>query len=128
MRRRCFAWRLSSSTSAHGRPNCRRFALKISQNSALFARHKEGAAHRRGTFCRLVPRSEVPDPLATNRVQGLQIESGTRIIALLVPITFRSPRQESRLCSADFGKWALAIRAEDGPLSDPTDHALATIA
>src|SRR6202035_3164803 len=28
-----------------------------------------------------------------NRVQGLQIESGTRIIDLLVPITFRSPRK-----------------------------------
>src|ERR1700756_4079322 len=75
MRRRCFAWRLNSSRNAHGRPNCRRFALKISQNSALFARHKEGAAHRRGT-----------------------IFAGR------------------------------AIRAEDGPVSDPTDHALATIA
>src|SRR5262249_8497420 len=28
-----------------------------------------------------------------NRVQGLQIESGTRIIDLLVPMTFRSPRK-----------------------------------
>ena len=28
-----------------------------------------------------------------NRVQGLQIESGTRIIDWLVPITFRSPRK-----------------------------------
>src|SRR6202023_2506278 len=28
-----------------------------------------------------------------NRVQGLQIESGTRITDLLVPITFRSPRK-----------------------------------
>jgi hypothetical protein len=28
-----------------------------------------------------------------NRVQGLQIESGTRIIDSLVPITFRSPRK-----------------------------------
>jgi len=28
-----------------------------------------------------------------NRVQGLQIESGTRIMDLLVPITFRSPRK-----------------------------------
>jgi hypothetical protein len=28
-----------------------------------------------------------------NRVQGLQIESGTGIMDLLVPITFRSPRK-----------------------------------
>jgi len=28
-----------------------------------------------------------------DRVQGLQIESGTRIMDLLVPITFRSPRE-----------------------------------
>ena len=28
-----------------------------------------------------------------NRVQGLQIESGTRIVDLLVPMTFRSPRK-----------------------------------
>jgi hypothetical protein len=28
-----------------------------------------------------------------NRAQGLQIESGTRIMDLLVPITFRSPRK-----------------------------------
>ena len=28
-----------------------------------------------------------------NRFQGLQIESGTRILGLLVPITFRSPRK-----------------------------------
>ena len=28
-----------------------------------------------------------------NRVQGLQIESGTIIIRLLVPMTFRSPRK-----------------------------------
>src|SRR5215472_15678727 len=38
-------------------------------------------------------RSEVPDSLAANRVQGLQIESGTRIMDLLVPMTFRSPRK-----------------------------------
>src|ERR1700730_11285865 len=29
-----------------------------------------------------------------NLVQGLQIESGTRIIDLLVPMTFRSPRKD----------------------------------
>jgi hypothetical protein len=31
--------------------------------------------------------------LRQNRIQGLQIESGTRIICLPVPITFRSPRK-----------------------------------
>ena len=31
--------------------------------------------------------------LRQDRVQGLQIESGTRIIGLLVPVTFRSPRK-----------------------------------
>jgi hypothetical protein len=29
-----------------------------------------------------------------NRLQGLQIESGTRIMDLLVPMTFRSPRKD----------------------------------
>jgi hypothetical protein len=38
--------------------------------------------------------------------QGLQIESGTRIMDLLVPMTFRSSRTVLQRWNANFGKWA----------------------
>src|SRR5262245_32497561 len=43
-----------------------------------------------------------------NRIQGLQIVSGTRIISLVVPMTFRSSCTVARQWSTNFGKWALA--------------------
>jgi hypothetical protein len=44
--------------------------------------------------------------LRQNRVQGLQIESGTGIIDFPVPITFRSPRKGVAAMERGLRKWA----------------------
>src|SRR5262249_28712228 len=53
-------------------------------------------------------RSEVPAPRAASSSQELQIESGTRIICLLVPLCFRSLCQTVPRCITNFGNGALA--------------------
>src|SRR5262249_13587888 len=56
-------------------------------------------------YCR---RSEAPAPPAASSFQELQIESGTRIICVLVPLCFRSSCQTVPQCITNFGNGALA--------------------
>src|SRR5262249_51709412 len=58
-----------------------------------------------GHECR---RSEVPAVPAASSFQELQIQSGTRIICLLVPLCFRSSCQTVPRCITNFGNGALA--------------------